>query len=302
MPRYFSDREHGPRPRTVEEIGSDVWEGLFALIQSRVNDGSFGFRFPLTCHDGSAPYGCNETNFWSVARAHVPDLLRAEDREHGLTVPRQDDPPPTLAVLDFLEFCFDNLAQPHQQEYHPFFQHWHLTFDQDAGRDQYRQEINEVFARNGLVFDLTEEGRIERLAPVGLREALSQAIFSTGDAILDDLLETARGRYLSPDEAERRVALEKLWDAFERIKTLEHPEKRTGASLILDKAAPSSPKLRQALERDAREELTKLGNELMIRHHETDKEPIAASEHIDYLFGRMFSLVRLLLKMSGRGG
>ena len=106
---------------------------------------------------------------------------------------------------------------------------------------------------------------------------------------------------MSPDGAERRIALDKLWDAFERIKTLEHPDKRTGTSLILDKAAPSSPKFRQALEGEATE-LTRLGNDLMIRHHETDKEPVAASEHIDYLFGRMFSLVRLLLKMSGRGG
>lgn len=302
MPRYFSDREQGSRPRTVEEIDNGVWDGLFALIQSRINDGSFGFRFPVTCDDGGGPYGCDEGNFWSSARGHIPEVLTPERREYGINVPSRDEAPPTLAILDLLEFCFDSVAQPDRHRYHTGAQHWHLTFDQETGREKFRQEVNEVLARNGLVFDLTAEGRIERLAPVGLQEALSQVIFSTGDAVLDDLLETARGRYLSPDEAERRIALEKLWDAFERIKTLEHPDKRTGASLILDKAAPSSPKLRQALEREAREELTKLGNELIIRHHEMDKEPVAASEHIDYLFGRMFSLVRLLLKMSGRGG
>lgn len=37
----------------------------------------------------------------------------------------------------------------------------------------------------------------------------------------------------------------------------------------------------------------------MIRHTETDKVPIRGSDHVDYLFQRMFAIIRLLLKMSG---
>jgi hypothetical protein len=40
----------------------------------------------------------------------------------------------------------------------------------------------------------------------------------------------------------------------------------------------------------------------MIRHTETDKVPIQDSAQVDYLFQRMFSIIRLLLKASGRGG
>jgi hypothetical protein len=32
-----------------------------------------------------------------------------------------------------------------------------------------------------------------------------------------------------------------------------------------------------------------------------DKIPITESAHLDYLFHRMFSMIRLLLKASGRG-
>ena len=39
----------------------------------------------------------------------------------------------------------------------------------------------------------------------------------------------------------------------------------------------------------------------MIRHTEVDKVPIVDSHHIDYLFHRMFSIIRLLLKAGGRG-
>ena len=279
-----------------------VWEGLLSIIESRIDDGSFGQRFPDTCPDGGAVCGTDRDRFCRVACVVVSGVFDLEFSEatHSFRFAR-DAVPSTLEILDFVEFCFQNVAEARHAGYHSFFKHHHLTFDREAGRDLFRQDVNAILARTGLVFELLEEGRIRRLAPVVLREVLSQATFSTGDANLDELLETARRKYLSPEESERRIGLDKLWDAFERIKTLEDADKRRGASLILDKAAPTSPKLRQALEREAKE-LTDLGNVLMIRHHEISREPVAASEHIDYLFGRMFSLVRLLLKMSGRGG
>ena len=58
---------------------------------------------------------------------------------------------------------------------------------------------------------------------------------------------------------------------------------------------------RTRLDQEARE-LTDIGNTFMIRHTETDKVPIVDSAHVDYLFHRMFSIIRLLLKRSGRGG
>lgn len=42
--------------------------------QSRVADGSFGYRDPMQCPDGSGPYGCDEKSFWAALRANVPDL------------------------------------------------------------------------------------------------------------------------------------------------------------------------------------------------------------------------------------
>jgi len=46
--------------------------------------------------------------------------------------------------------------------------------------------------------------------------------------------------------------------------------------------------------------LTDIGNEFMIRHTETSTVPISQSHHVDYLFHRMFSMIRLLLRASGR--
>ena len=128
-------------------------------------------------------------------------------------------------------------------------------------------------------------------------------MFSTGDSTLDGLLEEARRRFLDPDPAELGTGVEKLWDAFERIKTLEDPAKATGIGLILDKASPPSvsPRLRENIDTESNT-LTYLGNHLQIRHHETGTEAVSEREHFDYLFSRLFALIRLMLRKSGRGG
>ena len=48
---------------------------------------------------------------------------------------------------------------------------------------------------------------------------LGGTVFETGDRETDRLLESARERMVRPKIEDRRDALEKLWDAFERLKT-----------------------------------------------------------------------------------
>jgi hypothetical protein len=62
--------------------------------------------------------------------------------------------------------------------------------------------------------------------------------------------------------------------------------------------ASAEPNFRQLLEEEAKE-LTAVGNNFMIRHTETTKIPIASSDHVDYLFQRMFAIIYLLLRTRG---
>ena len=94
---------------------------------------------------------------------------------------------------------------------------------------------------------------------------------------------------------------EKIWDAFERIKTLEPGDnKRDQAAALLNRTA-STPKMRQSLDNEAKA-LTEIGNSLRIRHAETTQEKLERPEHVDYLFHRMLSFLRLVLRSTGRGG
>jgi hypothetical protein len=177
--------------------------------------------------------------------------------------------------------------------------HSHYDYDQDGGRDRFAHDVNRIFERNGIAFRL-EHGEITRIAPAILHESLAEAVFQTGDTQLDKLLEAARRKFLNRSMDVRRESLEKLWDAWERLKTVENGKgKKASVKALLDKAA-SEPTFRKLLEDEATA-LTQIGNNFIIRHTETNKIPVVESEHIDYLFHRMFAIMRLLLRTSGMG-
>ena len=218
--------------------------------------------------------------------------------------PRKDsrfDPfeklPRTLDTLDTIKFCWRCVGQPVRGKHHSFFDHYHLHFDVKSGRSKFRDDINRIFRRNGIAYELTEAGHIERLVAPILREDIASSQFSSGDTELNRMLETARRKFLHPDETMRREALDALWDAWERLKTLgSGPDKRTQVESLIDKAAgSSSPKFHGALEREAKE-LTWIGNNFQIRHSETNQEKITENRHIDYLFHRLFSLIQMILR------
>lgn len=293
MSTYFTEREYGARPQTIDAIDKRLWGGFYSLIQTRIGDGSFGLRFPEQCPDGNGPYGCDEQAFSRVLAAEVPWI------EWPLS---PDEVPDTPVILDLLEFCAGAVGEPIQRGYHSYFGHHHLSWDRDAGLARFVADVNVLFRRNAVAYELTPPGQARRLLPKPLADALGWALFHTGDAETDRLLEAARQRILSPRPEDRQDALEKLWDAFERLKTLEPgANKRVQADALLDRVAPPTSRFRQALAREAAE-LTDIGNSFRIRHSETTQEALTSPDQVDYLFTRMFALVRAILRGTGRGG
>lgn len=254
---YFSDREVGPRPRIREDIPANVWGGIVTIIQKRIVDSSFGHEFPEECPDREGICGCDGEAFSLRLGAEIPDInwpLKLAEI------------PSKFVVLDLLEFCYKIVATPKPNQYHSFFRHYHYSFDILEGRNSFREEINNIFARNGIVFELTLTGEIIRLSPMVLREALTSTVFRTGDAELDSLLEAARQKYVNPDISIRKESLEKLWDAWERLKTIEgQNDKKASITSLITKAA-KEPTFREALDKEANE-VTRIGNKFMIRHH-----------------------------------
>lgn len=287
----YSERERGPKPRTSEVIDDRTWGGLVILIHNRVNDGSFGAGYPSHCPDGRGPDGCDESTLGIALRAEV---------EIDWPIRTDEVPHDQLAIFDMLEFLFENVGKPVKQDWHPFFSHHHLSFDVSAGQADFVENINRVFARNGIAFEMTAHGQIRKLLPEYAVELVSSATFHTGDAETDRLLEYARSSVTNPSLDRRRDGLEKLWDAFERMKTLEPgKDKRASAEAMLDRVA-SGPIFRTTLGTEALA-LTQIGNSSRIRHSEINQEVLGNADQVDYLYVRMFAFLRLLLRASNRG-
>ena len=293
MSDYFSDRERGPRARTSEIIDARAWAALHSLIEAGIGDGSFGYRFPLSCSD-SPTLGCGtDIRAFAIRLAgEIPNLDLPLDA-HTL--------PETINILDLLEFCAKAVGETEKGNWHDYMRHYHLTWDRDPGLARFVDDVNLILARNGVAFELNATGQARRLLPPHLGQLLTTAVFRTGEAHTDALLEDARRRFLAPRQEDRRDGLEKLWDAFERIKTLEGNDKRASADALLDRAARPGSKLRVMLAAEAKA-LTDTGNMHRIRHSEMSQEPLETPFQVDYVFLRLFAFIHLVLTASGRLG
>lgn len=302
MSNYFSDRELGPKTRTKQTITPVAWAGIVALVESLASSGAFGGKFPQECPDGHAICG-NDTN----------RLKRAIEAEiEGLSWPLQHDEvdeddfmhkrkpwaPPTLVALDFIEFVWRCVALPIQEKYHDYYRHQHLSFDSTQGRSLFVTDVNRILARNGLAYEITENGEVQRILPAVIGDLLVIAYFQTGDQQLDVMLEESRRKFSDPDPLIRREALERLFDSWERLKTLADNDKAKSAKLILDKASPD-PAFRKLLDKEAFE-LREIGNGYLLRHHERTQTPVIDTDHVDYLFHRLYALVDLVIRKNTR--
>lgn len=284
MPEYFSERVAGTLQPTIEALSPEIWRGLRSQIERRISDDSFGERFPQPCPDGQGICGCDVNAFWSVAKSENPGLSDVLEPPNWIS---RDEAPPAHLVMDLVEFSARHVAKPIQLGYHSYFRHHHFRFDRDAGLAEFVDDVRTIFRRNALAYQIDDDGRIARVGSAVLMQALNQPLFRTGDAQLDQLLESARRRFVSPDPNERQVSLEHLWDAFERVKTIEAgKDKRTQAEALLSRA--SLGHMHNLIDCEARE-LTSTGNQFRIKHSETNKILVDPGDQLDYLFHRMFA-------------
>jgi len=299
MFNYFSDNYNS----SSENISVDVWNGIVALYNEMVSNNNFAKFYPLDCSDGGGIYGTNDKLLERAIKSEIPDIsipIRIEveqspspfeDTEEGLML---------FPVLDFIEFQYRHLCKSIQVgKYHDFFNHFHLSFDNDIKdvQNYFRAKINTIFYRNKMPYSLDEKGKIIRLVSETTADLIKKEIFNTPDAKLNQLLNTAFLRFKSPRSEDRREALDILWDAYEQLKTHYGANGGTTASInaIIDSVSYDCEVLREHIASDAKE-LYSIGNKTDIRHKNTDVAEIKDDSHVDYLFFRMSNLIHLLLK------
>ena len=143
---------------------------IVATIKAFITNGAFGVDYPFECYDGRGICGTDDHQMGLAVKAEISEI------EWPL---RDNEVPPTLAILDLVEFCHRVVAKPYQRGYHEYFDHYHLDFNREEGQIEFRERINRILGRNDLAYELQENGEIVRLTPTVLGEDLT----NTGSAM-----------------------------------------------------------------------------------------------------------------------
>ncbi len=93
----------------------------------------------------------------------------------------------------------------------------------------------------------------------------------------------------------RVESLEKIWDAFERLKTYYEENKKSSSERLVDLVSENNSLFSDVIN-DEFKALTKIGNSFQIRHFEQGKIKLDSNLHIDFLFYRMSCLIHLCLE------
>lgn len=288
-PSFYSDRVNGPVARTHDDLPEATADGLKALVKRLIGANWLAERFPMNCPDGAS---VSDTDGWALG-ADLAALVP------GVNWPLWQDAIDDTTLFDVLEYVGQRLSKPIQRGWHEWFKHYELDFDRKTGVIEYRNEVNQLLSRGGTVYEMSGAMEIHRVGSPEVQTALRTLRPATGDTTLDALLETARTMYLSRSAADRATAIEKLWDGFSRLKSLDVPGqgkvKQSVAALLSN---ITDEPFRDFIEAELRT-LTDFGNQFQIRHHEVGQTPIPTDAQ-DYIVARMVNLIVLLLDQSGR--
>ena len=102
--------------------------------------------------------------------------------------------------------------------------------------------------------------------------------------------------YKTPNPAARQDSVEKIWDAFERLKTYYTKlNKKHSVERIVNDMANGNDDFAELFDNEFMR-LKDIGNNYRIRHHETDKIEITDVRYYDYFFNRCLSLIALAIQ------
>lgn len=295
---YFSDREVGTKEKTIEYIPENVWNGIVSIYNKLISNNHLSANFPVECDDNYGTYACDTRNLEYSIKAEIPNIKTPIQpiSSHNFTT-EEEVIQTTYCILDFIEFLYKNITDVEKGSYHSFFQHHHLSFPKGKkNKKRYIKDINLLFDRNCIAYFLTKKGEIRRTIPGTIKEVVEGIRLKTDDPRLDELLEISYSKIILPKHIQRMEGLEKLWDAFERLKTYyDENNKKKSANTLIKNISNSNNLFEEHIGNEFMQ-LTKIGNAFQIRHFEKNKIQLTDNKHIDYLFYRMSCLIALSLK------
>lgn len=302
---YYSE-SHGIKNTivTTYEISVDMYNLLLSCCAKYYEN--LAWKYPEKCSDVQKCCGIDLDQFNLDLRYEIPLLYR--DSLGDIAVPatrryncfgdKNQNEYNQYALLDLIEFIANNVRDVEKGEYHSYWGHYHFTLkDSRNVCIQFRNEINSIFKKTGLLYFFNTNLHVERVIENSpITPSLENTITTVKEIGIRELLEEAITLHSSPSPANIRNATEKLWDAFERLKTYyTKMNKRDSAEKIVSDMSNGQDVYITLFDNEFRI-LTEIGNKFRIRHHETDKVEISDIRYYDYFFNRCISLIAIAIQ------
>jgi hypothetical protein len=162
-------------------------------------------------------------------------------------------------------------------------------FSQFTTKEEYVDRVNALLCLYNIPYQLCS-GLICDFVSIRIGD---EQIGAAPEVGITELLQKAKSSF---NQGDKQIAIEKLWDALERIKTIHSDcDKKQSVERIINLMANGDPNYYSLFEKEFKE-LTEIGNRFRIRHHETNKIEIDNDHYYNYFYGRCSSLIDLVLK------
>lgn len=161
--------------------------------------------------------------------------------------------------------------------------------------NDFATHVNALFKHNLVAYKL-EQGQLQSTMELSIDKKDVAAIPEKG---LKELINEAQEYY---QIGNKQIAVEKLWDAFERLKTYYSPalDKKQSINKIVEDMGSSDQSFQSVYDAEFKT-LTNIGNNFRIRHHEKNKIDITDSRQYDYFYKRCFALVSVAILYLQKG-
>ncbi len=157
----------------------------------------------------------------------------------------------------------------------------------EIANKEFITHINTLFTAAQFPF-IVEDGLVIARSLTGLTSNMGKHI----EKGVKELFQEATEYYVA---GKKGIAVEKLWDALERIKTvLPGKNKKQSADLLIEKMSCGDTAYYNLFNTEI-ECLTSIGNNFRIRHHETNKIEITSDCNFDYFYHRCAAFINLAI-------
>jgi hypothetical protein len=192
-------------------------------------------------------------------------------------------------LFDMIEFLYEHCSKPINRTYHGYNNcGWHCeTFDQGAGRSEFREKMNKILSLYDKGYELSAEGEVLTLGDIGLH-GLFEAPLPNVD----------------PDNITARVSAAQL--KFRRSRS-SIEDRRDAIRDLADVLEYLRPKLRNSLTKKDEADLFEIANRFGVRHHDDKQKndydkPIFYSWMFYYYLATIHASVRLIERSERDGG